>query len=82
MKELQDHAKHLQHKNDRLQTQVEKRRGLGERDLQDNGQARHPIARDKGKEPIIPDDVDTPADDELSSGGSPNLSSIKSRPPI
>ena len=34
----------------------------------------HPITRNRGKEPIIPDDVDTPEDDELSSGSSPSLS--------
>ena len=32
-----------------------------------------PIARDKGKGPIVPDDVDTPEDDELSSSSSPSL---------
>ena len=34
----------------------------------------HPIARNRGKKPIIPDDVDTPADDELSLSNSPSLS--------
>ena len=34
----------------------------------------HPIARNWGKEPVIPDDVDTLADDELSSSSSPSLS--------
>ena len=34
----------------------------------------HLIARDRRKEPIIPDDVDTPADDELSSSSSTSLS--------
>ena len=78
MKELQDHAEHLQHENDCLLAQVEKRRYLGKKDVQDSGQARHPTARDKGKEPIVPDDVDTPVDDELSSGSLPNLSLAKS----
>ena len=55
-----------------------KRCDLGERDVQDSGQARHPTARDKGKEPIVPDDVDTPVDDELSIGSLPNLSPTKS----
>ena len=50
-----------------------KKRDLGERDVQDNDQVRHLIARDKGNEPIVPDDVDTPKNDELSSGSSPNL---------
>ena len=34
----------------------------------------HPIARNRGKKPIIPDNVDTPVDDELSSTSSPSLS--------
>ena len=34
----------------------------------------HPIPRNRGKEPVILDDVDTPGDDELSSGSSPSLS--------
>ena len=33
----------------------------------------HPIACNRGKEHIIPNDVDTPANDELSSGSSPSL---------
>ena len=32
----------------------------------------HPVARNKGKEPIVPNDVDAQADDELSSGRSPS----------
>ena len=78
MRELQDRGEHLQHENDRLLAQVEKRRNLGERDVQDSSQARHLTACDKGKEPIVPNDVDTPADDELSSSSSPNLSPAKS----
>ena len=34
----------------------------------------YPIARNRGKEPIIPNDVNTPGDDELSSSSSPSLS--------
>ena len=34
----------------------------------------HPITRNRGKEPIVPNEVDTLADDELSSGSSPSLS--------
>ena len=34
----------------------------------------HPIPRNRGKEPVIPDDVDTPGDDELSLGSSLSLS--------
>ena len=48
MRELQDRAEHLQRENDRLWPQVEKRHDLDERDVQDNGQARHPTAHDKG----------------------------------
>ena len=77
MRELQDHNKHLQCENDRLRAQVEKRRDLGERYVHDSGQARNLTARDKGKEPIVPDDVDTPANDDLSLSSSPNLFSAK-----
>ena len=49
-----------------LRAQVEKRRDLDEIDTQDSGQAKHPVVRDKGKEPIALDDVDTLEDDELS----------------
>ena len=78
MMELQDRAEHLKHENDHLLAQVEKRHDLSEKDVQDSNQARHLTARNKGKEPIVPDNVDTLADDELSSGSSPNLSSAKS----
>ena len=44
------------------------------KDARDSGRATHPIACNKGKEPIVPNDVDTPAGDELSSGSSPSLS--------
>ena len=47
------------------------------REAQDSGPARHPTVRDKGKKPIALDDVDTPADDELSSCSSPNPSLVK-----
>ena len=33
----------------------------------------HPIARNRGKEPVVPNDVDTLTDDELSLGSSPSL---------
>ena len=78
MRELQNRVKHLQRENYCLRAQVEKKRDLGERDGQDSDQARHPTAPNKGKEPIIPNDVDTPADDELPSGSLPNHSSTKS----
>ena len=70
MKELQERVEHLQCENDRLRSQVEK-------DTQDSGQAKHPVVRDKGKKPTVLNDVDPPADDELSSGSSPNLSPAK-----
>ena len=53
--------------------QIEKSCDLG-KDVRDSGQAVHPTAHNKGKEPIIHDDVDTPIDDELSSSSSPSLS--------
>ena len=46
--------------------------------MQDSDQARHLTASGKGKKPIVPNDVDTLADDELPSGSSPNLSPAKS----
>ena len=46
-------------------------RDLGRIDVQERDQARHPIARNKGKEPIVLDDIDTPEVDELSLGSSP-----------
>ena len=78
IQDLQGSVELLQHKNDQLRAQVEKSRELG-RDVQDGDRAKHPIARNKGKEPIIPDDVDAPIDDELSSGRSPSMSSPSGR---
>ena len=77
MKELQEGIEHLQCENDRLRSRVEKRHDLDEIDAQDSGQTKHPIVHDKGKKPIALDDVDTPADDELFSGSSPNPSLAK-----
>ena len=37
MKELQDHAESLHRENDLLRAQVEERRDLSGRDVQDNG---------------------------------------------
>ena len=54
--------------HDRLWVQVEKRQDLGKKDVQDSSQVRHLIAHNKGKEPIILDNVDTLADNELSLG--------------
>ena len=42
--------------------------------MRDSGRATQPIACNKGKEPIAPDNVDTLMDDELSSSSSPSLS--------
>ena len=78
MKELQECAEHLQLENDRLRAQIEKRLDLDEREVQDSGQAKRLTVCDKGKKPIVPDDVEIQADDELSSGSSPNLSTTKS----
>ena len=75
---LQDHVECLQWENDRLQTQVEERPNLGEKDIQDSGHAKHPVVRDKGKKTIILDDIDIPTDDELSSNSLPNPSPTKS----
>ena len=73
MMELQGHVEHLQCENNQLQAQIEKSRDLG-KDVRDNGQAVHQIACNRGKEHFIPDDVDTLADNELSSRSSPLLS--------
>ena len=51
---------------------------LDERDAQDNGQAKHPVIRDKGKKPIVLDDTNIPSNDELFSNSLPNLSPAKS----
>ena len=53
--------------------QVEKRCDLGRRDVQDSGRALHQIPRNRGKEPIILDEDDTPVDGELSLSSSPHL---------
>ena len=39
----------------------------------------HPTPHNRGKEPVIPDDVDTPAEDELSSGSSPSMSLLPTK---
>ena len=73
MQELQGRVERLQHKNDQKRAQIEKSRELG-RDVQDGNRSKYPIAHNKGKEPIIPDNVDAPADDELSLGISLSMS--------
>ena len=42
--------------------------------MRESGRSAQPITRNKGKEPITPNDVDSPTDDELSLGSSPSLS--------
>ena len=73
MKELQGHAKHLQRDNDQLRAHIKKSRNLG-KNVQNSGRTVHPIARNREKEPIIRDDIDTPTDDKLSLGSSSSLS--------
>ena len=73
MKELQGHAERLQWENDQLQAQIEKSHDLGKY-VRDSGRVALPTAHNKGNEPIVHDDVDTPTNDELSSGNSPPLS--------
>ena len=75
MKELQGQAERLQHKNDKLLAQIEK----SLKDVQDNDRNVQSITRDKGKGPVVPDDFDTPTNDELSSSNfsSLNLSPVK-----
>ena len=66
MRELQDRTEHLQRENDCLWAQVEKKHYLSEEDVQDSSQARHLTTCNKGKEPIVPDNLDTPTNYELS----------------
>ena len=73
MKELQGHAEQLQRENDQLGAQMEKSRNLGKY-VRDGDKAMYQITRNKGKEPIILVNVDTPADDESSSSNSSSLS--------
>ena len=56
-----------------MRVQIEKSRDLG-KDVRDNGRNVHLNALNRGKEPIILDDVNAPADDELSFDNSPSLS--------
>ena len=68
MAELREHANQLREDNERLRTrleasQAEKSRGPP--------QPLSPSRPDKGKEAAVPDNIDLPADDELSSDSSP-----------
>ena len=73
MKELQGQIEKVQRENDQLRAQIEKSCDRG-KDLGDSGRVAQLIACNRGKEPISPDDVDTQADDELSSSSSLSLS--------
>ena len=72
MKELQGQVERLQCKNYQLQAQIEKSRDLG-KDVRDSGRDAQLITRNKGTGPVVPGDIDTLVDDELSSGSSPSL---------
>ena len=56
-----------------MRAPIEKRLDLG-KDVADNGQAVCLITPNRGKESIVPDDVNTLTDDELSTGSSSPLS--------
>ena len=58
---------------------MEQRHDLDERDAQDSSPVKHLAVHNKGKKLIALDSVDTPADDELSSGSLPNPSPVKSK---
>ena len=58
MKELQGHVKRLQWENDQLRAQIEKSPYMG-KDVLDGDQAAYSITRNKGKESVILEDVDT-----------------------
>ena len=73
MKELHDRVEHCNVKTIVYGPMWKKRHDHGEKDVQDSSQVRHSIACNKGKESIVPDNIDTPMDDELSSGSSPDL---------
>ena len=68
MAELRVQANQLREENERLQTQLEASRVNQSREPP----RPFPLSRpDKGKETAVPDDIDLPADDELSSSSSP-----------
>ena len=62
MKELRAHVERLQRENYLLCAQMEKSRDLGD-EVRGSGRATYPITHNKGKELIIPANVDTPVDD-------------------
>ena len=56
-----------------MRAQIEKSCDL-RKYIRDSGRVMLPTTRNKGNEPTVPDDVDIPADDELSLDSSPSLS--------
>ena len=66
--ELREQANQLREENERLRTQLEAGRAVQSREPPCPFP---PACTNKGKEVAEPDDVDLPADDELSSGSSP-----------
>ena len=68
MAELQGRADHLQQENDHLRARLE---GEQIENAQGGSHLAPPVKQSKDKEPIQPDDNDTEADDELSSGSCP-----------
>ena len=73
IKELKARSERFQQENDKLQVQIEKSRDLG-KDALDNSRAVRSIPLNRGKEPFILNGVETPTNDELSSGSSSSLS--------
>ena len=47
--------------------------------MQDSGHNAQPIPHNKGKGPVVPGDVETLANDELSSGSSPSLNLLEAK---
>ena len=78
MQELQARVERLQCENDKLWNHVEKSLKLGKA-VQDDDCAEHLMVHNKGKEPIISNNSDTSANDELSSRRSPSTSLLLSR---
>ena len=78
MKELQGQAERLWCDNDQLRAEIEKSHNLG-KDMRDSDFDAQPIARDKGKGPVAPDNVDTLMDDELSLGSFPSLNLLSAK---
>ena len=68
MAELRSCADHLQQENNILRVRLEKDRGENARG---SNHPAPPVKQNRGKEPILPSDSDSTADNELSSGCSP-----------